>query len=83
MVGFNNKVKENDIIECVVMTPGGKTPAQLVRGKIVKKHPAKDDLVTVMNAERILSGDADSAESATRSIKPSRIMTGSLKKVIG
>tara|TARA_Y100000310_G_C20621342_1_gene783479 strand:+ start:678 stop:929 length:252 start_codon:yes stop_codon:yes gene_type:complete len=83
MTGFNNKVKEGNIVECVVMTPGGQTPAQLVSGKVVKSYPAKKDLVSIQNVQRILDGSATTLEECTRSYKPSRIMAGSLKKLVG
>jgi len=83
MKAFNVKVKEGNIIECVVMTPTGQTPAQLVRGRVLKSHPASSDLVTVENVERILSGDATDLKGCVRSYKPSRIMPGSLKKLVG
>jgi len=83
MTGFNNKVQEGSQVDFIVMTPGGATPSQRVLGKVLKKHPAKADLVTVVNVLRIMDGTAKTVTQATRSYKPSRIMTGSLKKVMG
>ena len=83
MTGFNNKVQEDNIVDFVVLTPGGQTPAQRVRGKVLKKYPAKQDLVYVQNVERILDGSAETLEQCTRSYKPSRIMKGSLTKLMG
>lgn len=81
MRGLSHKIKEGDQVEFVVLTPGGQKPAQLVEMRVDEVSDGQD-LIKGSNVLRLLDGTAKSHFEAYRSYKISRIIGGTLKKVI-